>query len=941
MTDFYGYDFEDGGIYVSLNPVQKTEEEINEALDTINITGQDLVYTLSVNGKDAGTINIPEDQFLDEVSYDSETKELVFKIKGGGEVRVYIGDFIGDIPTKLSQLENDMNFITEESLEGYAKVEDVYTKAEVDEVVAAKADSADVYTKEEVDEKLAVKADADAVYTKEAVDEALAVKADSTDVYTKAEVDEAVAVKADAETVYTKEEVDEKIEPLAVKADVDEAISAKADADAVYTKEEVDEKFVGNATQEWVEAQGYLTEHQDISNLATKEEVAEEAERAQGAEETLAEADASIKENAVFGAEYVKADNKIYLKNEAGATVAEIDTTDFVKDGMIDEVKVENGNLVIVFNTDSGKETISIPLTEFFNPDNYYTKAELDEVLATKANAEDVYTKAEVSDVLATKADAEDVYTKEEVDEKFVGNATQEWVEAQGYLTEHQDISDLATKEELAAEAARATAAEEAVDGKVDDLDAAVKAGYVASAEYVKADKKIYLKNGNAEAISEIDVTDFVKDGMIDNVVVENGNLVITFNTDSGKETITIPLTEFFNPDNYYTKADIDATLEGYATKTEMTNSDNNVKRSILSKIWSNPNDEDKGYFQTKYTSANGSYALMFNESDGGGSQYFNSTDNIISYVGVNDGGANDVCVQIYSKDKATNIGSRLNVNPNGMFYAVSGSASTAAERELAVKEDIAADRAEVDAIIAEKDATITKLNNDLYNLKKVVGDMGGAVTYDLPADGKSFNTLMSNNGTVKLSEDVSTGRYGPGMMASNATTLNINNRNLTITGLTEESSQAGIMARGTQNITITGKGTIDSGEGINIETNGASAVINLTGGTTVYHNNRPGGELVYCYAGTINITGGTFRNYGESNYVLNCYDANYQAGTAKIIVSSTSTSSGPKFYDFNPADNLAEGPNTNFVAEGCHVTSTVVVEDEVEHTIYTVVKDA
>ena len=44
---------------------------------------------------------------------------------------------------------------------------------------------------------------------------------------------------------------------------------------------------------------------------------------------------------------------------------------------------------------------------------------------------------------------------------------------------------------------------------------------------------------------------------------------------------------------------------------------------------------------------------------------------------------------------------------------------------------------------------------------------------------------------------------------------------------------------------------------------------------------------------------------------MLNCYDANRKAGTAKIIVT------GGTFVNFNPADNYAEGEHTNFVAPG------------------------
>ena len=287
--------------------------------------------------------------------------------------------------------------------------------------------------------------------------------------------------------------------------------------------------------------------------------------------------------------------------------------------------------------------------------------------------------------------------------------------------------------------------------------------------------------------IDSIDATPFIKDGMISDVRVEGGNLVIDFNTDSGIEDISIPLTDFFDPQFYYNKT-------------------------------------------------------------------------------------------------------------------------------------------EVDALLAEK-------QNEIYNLKKIVGDIGGDVTYDLPGEGKSFNALMNNNGTVKLSEDVVSGRFGPGITAKNTVKLNLNSHNLTISGLTTSSTQPAIMSRGTQNITIGGKGIIDAGQGVCIEANGKDSVINLTGSTTTYQTDRSGGELVYCYAGTINITNGTFKNNG-SQYLLNCYDANYKNGTAKIVVT------GGKFYDFNPSDNTAEGEHTNFLDEGYHVEISTVVEDDVEHTVYTVKKD-
>lgn len=68
-----------------------------------------------------------------------------------------------------------------------------------------------------------------------------------------------------------------------------------------------------------------------------------------------------------------------------GQTIkAYIDASPFIVDGMVDDVRIENGYLVIDFNTASGKQDISIPLTDIFNPNNYYNKTQTDGMLAQK-----------------------------------------------------------------------------------------------------------------------------------------------------------------------------------------------------------------------------------------------------------------------------------------------------------------------------------------------------------------------------------------------------------------------------------------------------------------------------------------------------------------------------------------------------------------------------
>ena len=128
-----------------------------------------------------------------------------------------------------------------------------------------------------------------------------------------------------------------------------------------------------------------------------------------------------------------------------------------------------------------------------------------------------------------------------------------------GFLTQHQDISGKADKNEV-----------------------------VASGEYDSQTHTIKLKNNAGTVLSSVDATAFIKDGMVDTVSVTSGNLLITFNTDSGKENIEIPITSIFNASNYYTKTEIDnagyltqhQSLSDYALKTDINNATLTIKRN-------------------------------------------------------------------------------------------------------------------------------------------------------------------------------------------------------------------------------------------------------------------------------------------------------------------------------------------------------------------------
>lgn len=86
--------------------------------------------------------------------------------------------------------------------------------------------------------------------------------------------------------------------------------------------------------------------------------------------------------------------------------------------------------------------------------------------------------------------------------------------------------------------------------------------------EWDSNEKKLKLYSGN-HLLGSVDGTSWVKDGMVESAAIVGNNLEITFNTDAGKEKITVPLTDIFNPDNYYNKTEIDSKFENVSISDE------------------------------------------------------------------------------------------------------------------------------------------------------------------------------------------------------------------------------------------------------------------------------------------------------------------------------------------------------------------------------------
>lgn len=78
--------------------------------------------------------------------------------------------------------------------------------------------------------------------------------------------------------------------------------------------------------------------------------------------------------------------------NINGDLVEQFDASSLIIDGMVEDVYLSGNTLVIDFNTESGQQDIEIDLTDFINPDLYYTSAQTDTLILNAKN--DVYASA-------------------------------------------------------------------------------------------------------------------------------------------------------------------------------------------------------------------------------------------------------------------------------------------------------------------------------------------------------------------------------------------------------------------------------------------------------------------------------------------------------------------------------------------------------------------
>ena len=227
----------------------------------------DLQYILYVDGKVSGEINIPEDQFLQNVAYDSTSKSLVF------------------------------TFITKED-----------TKV----VSVSLADLTDTYT---AGDGLSLDNNKFSVRKCLGSQKYLEISADGLSIVG---IDEALALKANLGTSYTKDESDAK----------------------------------------------YLTEHQDISNLATKDQITETNSNLQKEVERATSSEAELLQKIGTKVESVVLDKLSDLSYNLVVNGASVGKINIPKDQFLKSVTLEGkSTLRFVFETSTGTVTTDIDLT--------------------------------------------------------------------------------------------------------------------------------------------------------------------------------------------------------------------------------------------------------------------------------------------------------------------------------------------------------------------------------------------------------------------------------------------------------------------------------------------------------------------------------------------------------------------------------------------------
>ena len=208
----------------------------------------------------------------------------------------------------------------------------------------------------------------------------------------------------------------------------------------------------------------------------------------------------------------------------------------------------------------SGTTYDIIDSTAIHSLDGYWTTAETQNAITAATNA------------LAEAIAEEGYQTSGDVQNAISGKADTTAVTAiNNTLTAHTANTDI-----------HVTSADKTSwNAKADISDIPSVSGYADSVKYNSTSKYVEFYHGGTGGtkVFEYDASPFLIDGMVQNVEIKDVEisgetvtcLVISFNTDAGKQDINVPLTDIFDASNYYTKSEVDTALGNKADTTAVT----------------------------------------------------------------------------------------------------------------------------------------------------------------------------------------------------------------------------------------------------------------------------------------------------------------------------------------------------------------------------------
>lgn len=183
----------------------------------------------------------------------------------------------------------------------------------------------------------------------------------------------------------------------------------------------------------------------------------------------------------------------------------------------------------------------------------------------------------------------------------------------------------------------------------------------------------------------------------------------------------------------------------------------------------------------------------------------------------------------------------------------------------------------------------------------------------------------MGTGATIELSNDAVITGHGIGNngdLIQTSRVLNIKGNGKLVADMPNSAKQSSVVRVGGGTVNIYDGVTLEGGSGNegNYAVRIVKGTVNIHGGYFHSSNNsttKEGtSEVIYLESGwaasnkcALNIYGGVFETDGDASYLINCKDNYRSKCTVKIM--------GGIFVGFNPADNTAEGANTNFLADG------------------------